>query len=102
MDQIQEDMMPVNHLKLTTQKIDLDLPGAGQHYCLHCALVAAILYLPGIGIKLFQEVHDGCGIIEETLHHEATQKKVYWLVIIHTHIYTCTYTSHVHYRYTCL
>jgi len=36
-DQIHEDMLPSNAPKLLTQDVDLDKPGAGQHYCLHCA-----------------------------------------------------------------
>jgi len=30
-------MLPVNTQKLMNQEIDEDLPGLGQHYCLHCA-----------------------------------------------------------------
>lgn len=37
LDQIQDDMEPENSLKLTNQERDQDLPGEGQHYCLHCA-----------------------------------------------------------------
>lgn len=37
LDQIQNDMMPPNAKKLTHQPVDPDLPGEGQHYCLHCA-----------------------------------------------------------------
>lgn len=37
MDEIHEDMKPENAEKLLHQKVDLDKPGSGQHYCLHCA-----------------------------------------------------------------
>ena len=37
LDQIAEDMEPENAQKLTNQIRDQDLPGEGQHYCLHCA-----------------------------------------------------------------
>ena len=37
LDQIQNDMMPSNTKKLIHQPVDPDLPGEGQHYCLHCA-----------------------------------------------------------------
>ena len=37
MDQIQEDMLPGNAQKLTSQLPDPDLPGEGRFYCLHCA-----------------------------------------------------------------
>ncbi|XP_068125309.1 zinc finger protein 593 [Hyperolius riggenbachi] len=36
-DQIHEDMRPENAKSLLKQKIDYDLPGNAQHYCLHCA-----------------------------------------------------------------
>ena len=37
MDQIHEDMKAENVERLRRQEVDYDLPGAGQHYCLHCA-----------------------------------------------------------------
>ena len=36
-DQIHEDMKPENSEKLLNQEVDLDKPGSGQQYCLHCA-----------------------------------------------------------------
>lgn len=36
-DQIHEDMGGKNQTKLLNQPVDNDLPGDGQHYCLHCA-----------------------------------------------------------------
>jgi bud site selection protein 20 len=38
-DQIHEDLKPENADKLKAQPIDPDLPGLGQHYCVHCAYV---------------------------------------------------------------
>ena len=37
LDQIMEDMEPAKAQKLAEQPRDQDLPGEGQHYCLHCA-----------------------------------------------------------------
>ncbi|KAJ8712750.1 hypothetical protein PYW08_008054 [Mythimna loreyi] len=37
LDQIDEDIKEENADKLLNQSVDLDLPGAAQHYCLHCA-----------------------------------------------------------------
>ncbi|XP_012280131.1 zinc finger protein 593 homolog [Orussus abietinus] len=37
LDEIDEDLKDENAKKLLHQKIDLDRPGAAQHYCLHCA-----------------------------------------------------------------
>ena len=37
LDQIQEDMRPEKADGLLNQEVDLDKPGAAQHYCLHCA-----------------------------------------------------------------
>lgn len=37
LDQIHEDLKPENAERLREQEVDLDLPGGGQHYCLHCA-----------------------------------------------------------------
>ena len=37
MDQIHEDMKAENAERIRRQEVDYDLPGAGQHYCLHCA-----------------------------------------------------------------
>ncbi|XP_013422052.1 zinc finger protein 593 [Lingula anatina] len=37
LDEIHEDMKAGNAKKLLNQPIDHDLPGSGQHYCLHCA-----------------------------------------------------------------
>ncbi|KAK7497433.1 hypothetical protein BaRGS_00011275 [Batillaria attramentaria] len=37
LDQIQEDMSPTKSQRLLNQEVDLDKPGAAQHYCLHCA-----------------------------------------------------------------
>ena len=34
--QIDADLEPMNAANLLTQKIDLEKPGEGQHYCLHC------------------------------------------------------------------
>ena len=36
MDQIHDDMKAENAERLRSQEVDYDLPGAGQHYCLHC------------------------------------------------------------------
>ncbi len=36
-DQIHDDLKPENVERLRNQETDLDLPGAGQHYCLQCA-----------------------------------------------------------------
>ncbi len=36
-DEINEDMKPQNSSKLLNQKIDHDMPGNAQFYCLHCA-----------------------------------------------------------------
>ncbi|XP_070205884.1 zinc finger protein 593-like [Littorina saxatilis] len=37
LDQIQTDMLPDTAKGLLNQSVDLDKPGAAQHYCLHCA-----------------------------------------------------------------
>jgi len=37
LDQIDNDLKDENAPKLLHQEIDLDKPGDGQHYCLHCA-----------------------------------------------------------------
>ena len=40
LDQIHEDMKPENAEKLaeiTKESGDMDLPGSGQYYCVHCA-----------------------------------------------------------------
>ncbi|XP_003744015.1 zinc finger protein 593 [Galendromus occidentalis] len=37
LDEITEDLKPVNVESMIRQKIDYDLPGAGQSYCVHCA-----------------------------------------------------------------
>ncbi|CAH2093642.1 unnamed protein product [Euphydryas editha] len=37
LDEIDEDLKEENAEKLLNQEIDLDRPGAAQHYCLHCA-----------------------------------------------------------------
>lgn len=37
MDQIVHDLVPENAEKLEKQEVDIDLPGLGQHYCVHCA-----------------------------------------------------------------
>lgn len=37
LDQIHVDMQPKNAAKLKSQELDMDLPGAGQHYCIQCA-----------------------------------------------------------------
>ena len=40
LDQIHEDLKPENAkklAKLTKESGDMDLPGAGQYYCVHCA-----------------------------------------------------------------
>ena len=39
LDQIQTDMLPGKSDELLKQDVDLDKPGAAQHYCLHCAWV---------------------------------------------------------------
>lgn len=36
-DEILEDMKPQNLIKIQTQKIDENLPGLGQFYCVFCA-----------------------------------------------------------------
>ncbi|KAK1118892.1 hypothetical protein K0M31_014662 [Melipona bicolor] len=37
LDEINEDLNDKNVEKLLNQKVDLDRPGAGQYYCIHCA-----------------------------------------------------------------
>ncbi|XP_049879607.1 zinc finger protein 593 homolog [Pectinophora gossypiella] len=37
LDEIDEDLQEEKAEKLLNQSVDLDLPGAAQHYCLHCA-----------------------------------------------------------------
>ncbi|KAL5475597.1 hypothetical protein EMCRGX_G025428 [Ephydatia muelleri] len=37
LDQIHLDLMPERATQLRAQPVDNDLPGDGQHYCLHCA-----------------------------------------------------------------
>ncbi|KAG7303375.1 hypothetical protein JYU34_011866 [Plutella xylostella] len=37
LDEIDVDLKEENSEKLLNQSVDLDLPGAAQHYCLHCA-----------------------------------------------------------------
>lgn len=37
LDEIDKDMQPQNAEVLLNQKLDVDLPGGAQHYCLHCA-----------------------------------------------------------------
>ncbi|CAH1798537.1 unnamed protein product [Owenia fusiformis] len=37
LDQIHDDMKPEVSKKLLKQDVDLDLPGSGQFYCLHCS-----------------------------------------------------------------
>ncbi|XP_045522685.1 zinc finger protein 593 homolog [Pieris brassicae] len=37
LDEIDEDLKEEKSEKLLNQDVDLDLPGAAQHYCLHCA-----------------------------------------------------------------
>ncbi|CAG9559172.1 unnamed protein product [Danaus chrysippus] len=37
LDQIDVDLKEENADKLLNQSVDLDLPGAAQYYCLHCA-----------------------------------------------------------------
>ncbi|XP_043267622.1 zinc finger protein 593 homolog [Venturia canescens] len=37
LDEIDEDIKDENAKKLLNQEIDLDKPGAAQHYCVHCA-----------------------------------------------------------------
>ncbi|XP_073240507.1 zinc finger protein 593-like [Porites lutea] len=37
LDQIHVDMQPQNTAKLKSQEVDMDLPGAGQYYCIQCA-----------------------------------------------------------------
>merc|ERR1711957_13325 len=36
-DEIQTDLMPQNIVKMQVQKLDEDLPGLGQFYCVFCA-----------------------------------------------------------------
>ncbi|XP_022808442.1 zinc finger protein 593-like [Stylophora pistillata] len=36
LDQIHEDMQPMNAAKLKSQECDMDLPGAGRYYCIQC------------------------------------------------------------------
>jgi len=36
-DQIFEDLEPAKRQKLESQPLDLDKPGGGQFYCVHCA-----------------------------------------------------------------
>nr|XP_033200004.1 zinc finger protein 593 homolog [Bombus vancouverensis nearcticus]XP_033200005.1 zinc finger protein 593 homolog [Bombus vancouverensis nearcticus] len=37
LDEIDEDLNDKNVERLLNQKVDLDKPGAGQYYCIHCA-----------------------------------------------------------------
>ncbi|XP_046748115.1 zinc finger protein 593 homolog [Diprion similis] len=37
LDEINEDIKPEYSTALLNQEVDLDKPGAAQHYCLHCA-----------------------------------------------------------------
>ncbi|CAL1273503.1 unnamed protein product [Larinioides sclopetarius] len=37
LDEIDNDLEPQNAENLLNQPIDLDVAGAAQHYCLHCA-----------------------------------------------------------------
>ncbi|ORZ18114.1 hypothetical protein BCR42DRAFT_413180 [Absidia repens] len=37
LDQIHHDVKPENAIKLKSQKVDTDLPGLGQFYCVECA-----------------------------------------------------------------
>ncbi|XP_003703339.1 zinc finger protein 593 homolog [Megachile rotundata] len=37
LDEIDEDLKDENVHKLLNQEVDLDKPGAGQYYCIHCA-----------------------------------------------------------------
>lgn len=37
LDEITEDLKPQNVRSMIRQRIDYDLPGAGQNYCVHCA-----------------------------------------------------------------
>lgn len=37
LDQIHVDLQPQNAAKLKSQEVDMDLPGAGQYYCIQCA-----------------------------------------------------------------
>ncbi|XP_076231212.1 zinc finger protein 593 homolog [Calliopsis andreniformis] len=37
LDEIDEDLKDENVKKLLNQEVDLDKPGAGQYYCVHCA-----------------------------------------------------------------
>ncbi|KFM71453.1 Zinc finger protein 593, partial [Stegodyphus mimosarum] len=37
LDEINDDMQPKRAEKLLNQEVDVDLPGCGQYYCLHCA-----------------------------------------------------------------
>ncbi|KAG7197914.1 hypothetical protein KM043_016153 [Ampulex compressa] len=37
LDEINEDLKEENVANLINQEIDLEKPGAGQHYCVHCA-----------------------------------------------------------------
>lgn len=39
-DQIHEEMQPKKTGKLQAE--DSDLPGSGQHYCIHCAYVVCV------------------------------------------------------------
>ncbi|XP_054714045.1 zinc finger protein 593-like [Uloborus diversus] len=37
LDEIDVDMRPENAKQLLNQKIDVDVPGCAQYYCIHCA-----------------------------------------------------------------
>lgn len=37
LDEIEEDLKEENAKQLVNQEVDLDRPGAGQYYCIHCA-----------------------------------------------------------------
>ncbi|KAK9309942.1 hypothetical protein QLX08_000571 [Tetragonisca angustula] len=37
LDEIDEDLNDKNVEKLLNQEVDLDRPGAGRYYCIHCA-----------------------------------------------------------------
>lgn len=43
LDQIFDDMEPKNFEKLVAQKIDVELPGFGQNYCVPVIIVNSVL-----------------------------------------------------------
>ena len=45
LDQVFDDVKPENVSKFDSQAVDEDLPGLGQHYCVHCRYLLLLLLL---------------------------------------------------------